>query len=268
MFPVPPKQLSGCLLQWHSAIFTRETGSHWVWLFSGNWASSRNQPSLEYFTGTSAWNSEACLHTLYLLDVEHELYMELIANGCGSGLLGVTSNHSPRQNNIHPSGFRLMLLHLGNGVTCIHTCIHACTWHCTVKRDWLFSLGNGYPGCMVYFSTKSGGNNEETTLVVHYNYQTKTWNQGNHSVVKTTNLLLQCACISAHRYELQGWAVMTSELGLYWDELKNKPYTAGVHALCMCVYACLCPSARWTNNCTVCMCLIWGHLMLRKIMWY
>ena len=35
---------------------------------------------------------------------------------------------------------------------------------------------------------KSGGN-EETTLFFHYNYQTKTCN---HSVVKTTNLFLQC----------------------------------------------------------------------------
>ena len=40
---------------------------------------------------------------------------------------------------------------------------------------------------------KSVGNNEETTsLSFHYDYQTKTCNQGNHSVVKTTNLFLQC----------------------------------------------------------------------------
>ena len=36
---------------------------------------------------------------------------------------------------------------------------------------------------------KSVGNSEETTLFFHYNYQTKTCN---HSVVKTTNLFLQC----------------------------------------------------------------------------
>ena len=42
---------------------------------------------------------------------------------------------------------------------------------------------------------KSVGNNEETTsLFFHYDYQTKTCNQGNHSVVKTTNLFLQCKC--------------------------------------------------------------------------
>ena len=36
---------------------------------------------------------------------------------------------------------------------------------------------------------KSVGNNEETTsLFFHYYYQTKTCNQGNHSVVETTNL--------------------------------------------------------------------------------
>ena len=41
---------------------------------------------------------------------------------------------------------------------------------------------------------KSEGNNEETTsLFFHYDYQTKTCNLGNHSVVKTTNLFLQCS---------------------------------------------------------------------------
>ena len=41
---------------------------------------------------------------------------------------------------------------------------------------------------------KSVGNNEKTTsLFFNYNYQTKTCNQGNHSVVKTTNLFLQCS---------------------------------------------------------------------------
>ena len=40
---------------------------------------------------------------------------------------------------------------------------------------------------------RSVGNNEKTTLFFHYDYQTKTCNQGNHSVVKTTNLFLQCA---------------------------------------------------------------------------
>ena len=40
---------------------------------------------------------------------------------------------------------------------------------------------------------KSVGKNEETTSpFFHYDYQTKTCNQGNHSVVKTTNLFLQC----------------------------------------------------------------------------
>ena len=40
---------------------------------------------------------------------------------------------------------------------------------------------------------KSVGNNKETTSpFFHYYYQTKTCNQGNHSVVKTTNLFLQC----------------------------------------------------------------------------
>ena len=40
---------------------------------------------------------------------------------------------------------------------------------------------------------KSVGNDEETTSLffLHYDYQTKTCNQGNHSVVKTTNLFLQ-----------------------------------------------------------------------------
>ena len=36
---------------------------------------------------------------------------------------------------------------------------------------------------------RSVGNSEETTLFFHYNYQTKTCD---HSVVKTTNLFLQC----------------------------------------------------------------------------
>ena len=41
---------------------------------------------------------------------------------------------------------------------------------------------------------KSVGNNKETTsLFFHYDYQTKTCNQGNHYVVKTTNLFLQCS---------------------------------------------------------------------------
>ena len=40
---------------------------------------------------------------------------------------------------------------------------------------------------------KSVGNNEETTsLFFHYDYQTITCSQRNHSVVKTTNLFLQC----------------------------------------------------------------------------
>ena len=39
---------------------------------------------------------------------------------------------------------------------------------------------------------KSVGNNKELLLCFfHYDYQTKTCNQGNHSVVKTTNLFLQ-----------------------------------------------------------------------------
>ena len=44
---------------------------------------------------------------------------------------------------------------------------------------------------------KGVGNNKETTsLFFHYYYLTKTCNQGNHSVVKTTNLFLQCRIIN------------------------------------------------------------------------
>ena len=43
---------------------------------------------------------------------------------------------------------------------------------------------------------KSVGNEETTSLFFHYDYQTKTCNQGNHSVVKTTNLFLQCTTVS------------------------------------------------------------------------
>ena len=47
---------------------------------------------------------------------------------------------------------------------------------------------------------RSVGNNKETTsLFLHYDYQTKTCNQGNHSPVKTTNLFLQCiGCRNRH----------------------------------------------------------------------
>ena len=46
---------------------------------------------------------------------------------------------------------------------------------------------------------KSVGNNKETTsLFFHYDYQTKTCNQGNHSVVKTTNLFLQCIILKVY----------------------------------------------------------------------
>ena len=74
MFPVPPKQFSGCFLQWCPAISTSETGSHWVWLFSGNWTSSWNQPSLEYFSGISELIKEQWLTVLLNLG---EIYCEV-----------------------------------------------------------------------------------------------------------------------------------------------------------------------------------------------
>ena len=76
---------------------------------------------------------------------------------------------------------------------------------------------------------KGVGNNKETTsLFFHYYYLTKTCNQGNHSVVKTTNLFLQCTkysstsllkltfslCLQAHSQDFckGGWVTWVCDM--------------------------------------------------------
>ena len=43
--------IPGCFFWWHS-VRASEACSCWVWMFNRYWARCRNQPSMEYFTGS------------------------------------------------------------------------------------------------------------------------------------------------------------------------------------------------------------------------